>query len=754
MSDQSSKLPEGDFTWSTGSNYGLDGFYHIDDYGKGTDNGPRTQGGDNDVIHPGTGGYAQLPNDVVQTKKSELHEVPSHVAREEDAFNLTAFLEEGSYEGNSLVDLHWLDPTQDQDPNRLPHDDGDSVTELQEYWERFKPSRTREAVAFVPGQRDREDAILERRANGYTPEANPAEKLIDQGKVKSAVLSSMRRSHYGEPLEVIQADVHMTMGRLASRVDRAFPLIASDHGLAGNVFIREAAFPNLQGGQWDDVIRGRTSRARYLIASKGSALHDKGVFLGKKVVASVPWDEAFAFYAPRLKSAGYTIPEKGSPRERLRQAFLGGPPQEVLHRVATDKPVHVPPSDRISMREAKEAFPHLPDDTPYLAPKDHARSRRRQALIRIAKWVKAELLSKEDARRIAASSALPVDMMRTAAHLVLAGQSKVGVYAGEGEGALPRASKVSREQAWENLRRAEREVLQAQGEVEAAMMRKLELSIDKWVDHGQITMEEAQKLHDLRQRKSASEVFRIATALIHSVDRGQPIPQAEPAKPYDGPVFKAHVPEERTVERSPFQKRIAAAAREANANAADVVKMLRWARLQMTEGAAGQELDQLIRMRFASALVNASSDLLEEVRNQHEGLSGHVYVDAGAYASKTGTTGCDKGALRHKANPLKFVLAMDRCNGCVFANGCGGCTKYGKTLVSEPPVEDAVSYQETAIRLANSNDAEVVAYMFANNYEDEYGLSESDNPLSNITPNAAPSTDKLSEVLWGEMVIE
>jgi hypothetical protein len=172
----------------------------------------------------------------------------------------------------------------------------------------------------------------------------------------------------------------------------------------------------------------------------------------------------------------------------------------------------------------------------------------------------------------------------------------------------------------------------------------------------------------------------------------------------------------------------------------------------MSEGSIGHELDQLIQLRFSEPLRRQAGQALEAVRNQHEGLSGHVYVDVAAYASREGTTGCEAGALKHRANPLKFALEMDRCASCTFRNAEEVCQKYNKMLVAAAPVEDSLAYQVEAIRMANMADPEVTASLFANTYENSFNLGN-DHHLDDIQLNASLDSDGLGEVLWGDGMV-
>ena len=131
--------------------------------------------------------------------------------------------------------------------------------------------------------------------------------------------------------------------------------------------------------------------------------------------------------------------------------------------------------------------------------------------------------------------------------------------------------------------------------------------------------------------------------------------------------------------------------------------------------------------------------------------SGHVYVEADAYASPTGTDGCEKGALRHRANGLKFVLAMERCDGCVFKNADGVCQKYNKQIIDEIPSDLAEGLRNKHLASHEMTDAEEIAALFATGVEaaeaaTEFGLHHS--ALDDIETEA-PTHEPLDEIFFG-----
>ena len=186
----------------------------------------------------------------------------------------------------------------------------------------------------------------------------------------------------------------------------------------------------------------------------------------------------------------------------------------------------------------------------------------------------------------------------------------------------------------------------------------------------------------------------------------------------------------------------------------EVKGVVRWAQQKMSEGTAGKQLDEILSMRFSPRVLSAAHVALQEARREHEGLAGHLYVDAAAYASEKGVGGCESGALQHRGNPLKAVLEMGRCASCALRNvGSDGqprCQTYGKVLVARGDVSDVAQYQAEAIRMADAPDQEVTASLFHKGFDPaEFGLGGGE--IDDISLESTPDTQSLGDVLFGGM---
>jgi hypothetical protein len=193
---------------------------------------------------------------------------------------------------------------------------------------------------------------------------------------------------------------------------------------------------------------------------------------------------------------------------------------------------------------------------------------------------------------------------------------------------------------------------------------------------------------------------------------------------------------------------------EASVSSVELRKVSRWVRQQMSEGMAGQNLDQLIQIRLTPTIKQAAEKKISSLRSKHEGLSGHLYVDAGAYGTKSGTKGCDEGALRHRANQIKFVLAQKQCNGCVFKNADSVCQKYNKLVVDKLPQENLEGYRQQVLASHVRNDQEMTADLFnlpsmkaVTNPVSEFGLHNSS--LDDIETEKSPVLGSIDGIFFG-----
>lgn len=717
-----SSLPADEMTFTDASTYGLQGFQFDTNLGEGVLDGPARL--------PETKGMSGLPDGLVRsveedldvrvlTEKDEGSDLSFMLSEDEGGLPITATEKTAA----SLVDLAWLDPTQEQDPERLPENPLDVKPEAESQW---SAHRRMDVFGLIPN-RDREIAEYEQSIREGPRSQLPGQR-VGADVMRNALLRAIRRSHYGVPVLDIKKELVATLGMEAKRLQAAVQVIEDDHGLAGNVFIRASAFPGLRNGKWADEIKKVARTARYVITEDEAV----ATRLGMQMVGEVPWDEALDHYRPLLSAAGYKVASKGNPKEILRRAFTLGPLVPVV------QPSPKPQGQILSTPKGPD--PSIPIKTS----EERAReSKIRVALVRIAQWVKGGRLSQEDAirlHRFSQNSAFGgMDILKAATDLMTAAKG-TPIYGGVGA-QLPKDAAHARQQVWASL--AEKQAV-----VEGDLTRKAKIRLAKAVKAGSLTSAEAQKIVTLA--KSAAEMESLTAAAIQAAPAlRQPEMKPVEAKEYAGSPQEAapiQIPKRAVLDDE--TQRILRVAQASGFRAGEILGLLRWARCQMSEGLAGDNLDTLLGARFSGPLLKAASGLLAEARKAHEGLSGHVYVDAGAYASPAGFTGCDKGALRHRANSLKFVLAMSRCASCTSAVG-GVCQKYNKRLADGVPVEDPETYQKEAIRLANAPDPEVTASLFN---PGEFSLHN--DALDEVSVSQSPQAQVLSDVLFGGIELE
>lgn len=700
-------LPEDSFTLTTGNNYGLDGFSFDTPLNEGVEDSARL---------PETRGLSGLPDGLVT---SDLESLDFQDVTESD--DGIVFDEEvsGSKQA-SLVDLDWLDPTQEQDPDRLPDNEStlNSLPQLEEAW---GVDRRTDGMNLIPN-RDLEVAQYHESLKETQKSGLPG---VYVQEVREAVLQAVRRSHFAKPLEQIKGALSNTFEHHGLNPRSAVQKIEADYGLVGNVFIRAAAFPGIKNGQWVKEIKRSCRTARYVITDDPMV----ATKLGMKMVSEVPWAEALEHYRPVLTAAGYRL-ASGDPRIVLQKAFLRG--SSKTRSPEAVKPVVKPVV--ASKEEAQAALSTVPPSVVLKTAEEKAQeAKQRKALLQIAKWVKAGVLTQDDALRLHDANVSPEVMLRVASDLITATGNRA-VYEGMGTQVV-----AARNQVWASLE-------QEQAEVEAALQKKVQASLVKAVKAGQLTTKEAQRILSLG--KSASETQRLISAAIQMAPQVRKAEFKEaPVQEYKGPVQQATLHQATEGPRlSDEQLKIQKAAKRTGIKASEFHKVLKFARQRLNEGLVGEHLDAALRSRFGSPLLKAAKSFLQEIRTAHEGLAGHLYVDAAAYASPEveGVKGCEQGAAQHRGSEVKYVLAMARCASCVLGS-TGVCAKYNKKLTYKVPVANPEGFRAKVLREASAPSSDMLANLFN---PDEFNLHNS--AVDDIDLDVSRRAKTLKDFTFGE----
>lgn len=809
-----SNLPNGGYILTDGSNYGLDGFQFDSEYGGGVLESARL---------PEAHGLSSLPEGIFQEENQiGLSDLPIGIEQEEGVGDLGGYLKEASA---TLSDLNWLEGIE-QDPERLPiHNPHEIIKELEDAWGVHRRTNGKELVPNKVVRPYERDVYPESKLPGYDERRAYAQLAMEK---------ALRAQLRGEREDKIIAKLEKVLS--GEELARARQTLLEDRGLVGNVYLRAEAFPGLhRTSKWDALIP-KLKKAQYILTSDPKLL-EVGRAYGKKIVASIPWSEAFRAYAPRLSIKLNKKLASADKKEALRSAFLA---KESSHIRESHLPVQADPSNSIGLNEAKARLMVAEVQQEVFRKLSAEEQLKIKVDAQISKWASKGLLDAKAQKRLARGNASAKETLQVAASLVqlaVANSTRHHKYAGEGTRYQPLNIKTA-SQAWEAFDKFE-------AEAENKIMRQATDLVEKLVANNMLKSSQGKKL--LTSDLNGREILRVASSVIaNNMGNATHTPmKASKVANYDGQQLSAHISKRNShseqelrsleAQRQKLAKlkatdgdNLVAQQKEASAyleraqrsgliNKAQYTKLASlkatparkielitaviehgtrtkvagkvaplqkkayegvaythhvsertektasqkelsvvssWVTRQMNEGAVGTELDQLIHAKFSDALIKQASEGIQSLRSKHEGLAGVVYVDAHAYASAEGTTGCDEGALRHRANPIKFLLKMDRCKGCVFANADGVCQKYNKTLVKEPPIEDRESYQRESIRLANAPDHEITASLFGSGYDpNEFNLANSDFDHIDYNPEKK-AEDKLSNVLFGGFEID
>ena len=398
----------------------------------------------------------------------------------------------------------------------------------------------------------------------------------------------------------------------------------------------------------------------------------------------------------------------------------------------------------------------------------------------ILRWRKEGLISAADAVRLASSKADPADIARAATSIIVARglparfSSSVGRAWREAFTASPSPTaassrrdvstlptkQASQDEVWSELREAEGRALRAQKVVtQVAVEREKMASRDgrqKALIASKVAAVVAEIERGVRGSALASFIHRtIAPAEVREASVAlDPILRRTAALTNGKSEAKAYAGHEFKVAPQ-FGRQASDAAH------GEVARLARWARRLMTEGVAGSELDHRTAARFAAGVRTAGTDVMSSLRKAHEGLSGHIYVDAEAYATKVGTGGCEEGARHHRANGIPAVMEIpSKCGTCVnrtaLADGTKSCSLYGKPLVKSAAevVENPVQYQKDMIRLADAPDQDLTAALFANTFDESEFALGLDTELDHVDVDDMPEHEAVGQYMFGGIVLD
>lgn len=690
-----SKLPN-ELNENWGSNFMMDGFWHDMEYEHGLKENP----GANPVPQPSTSGLARLPDGlmVAEDGSGELLELMEVQHQDDEGAMDLGFLgivakmdPDVDRTDVGIVDHNWLSDAY-QDPSRLPNNPVDNgIPSLQEAW----GDRT-DGISRVDLY-DRSPVVYE-DAMQHEEDDDP----LNRDKMAMLVRMAMRRSAAGQPMAQIKQTLLEALGpKRARQIAKPVQAIQAEHGLSGNVYIRASAYPRLQHGKWVKALKSASKGCRYLIAAQGEDCQSCATALNLEVVAhpdEIPWANELGRYAVSLKASRKT-PKKASkqdPREYLRTWFLEASQSPRLD-IETTKVRPTMPVDQVTAAEAKKALVEftVPHRVVLTMEERHSKKETEKVIKRVGAMVQARLVTQEEAQALLESNAPSKDILKAAAKIALT--VKTATYK---EGApVIKGQTISKEVAWSELNKAAAK-WEASHQVVRDRLAKDKIDQKVRLIKAQINggLKGTRLAKFIRGTLTQQEAFLASPLLKDILKKTSALnPKVAEIKNYEDAAFTRHV----------------ASSPELAVSGKEIRKAARWVRQQMTEGMAGTDLEQLIQLRLDHRVLKAGETQFAKVREEHEGVSGHLYVEAAAYASPEGTAGCEAGSLKHRANELKFVMAMERCGSCVFKNADSVCQKYNKELIDELSPEIKGEFQRLNLASHAMTDHEATAAMFA-----------------------------------------
>lgn len=412
MSKKTSRsyLPDDKLTPTEGTAYGLDGYYHDIDYGAGAEEHGRL---------PSVRGLSSLPADLSAN--------PVNADQDEDILEDTDSMGDiSALMAETIPDLGWLE-VHEQDVDRLPKDPTNmGVAELTEAWTKYKSGSGFQLSA--------EHGDLDRLRYQSTVDSPVPVEEISAAQLGKVLARAARRSAAGDSLSAIVRQAEMELGDDVSKLAKELETLKAEHPLAGKVFVRAAAYPGCASGRWTKQVRKTAGNAKYAIQAKkcsGCVKAENGQCQAfqKKLVASIPWEEARRAYAPRLESEGRKLEAGGDPKTALLAAFSSK--AQGLRMTRTSFPVK-PAVEILSDEEARSRLAQVTPPKKVDFKKQRRLAEEAKVESTLDKWVTAGLLGKDQRATLMASGESPGRILSIAKHLANQPSQKKSSYTGVG----------------------------------------------------------------------------------------------------------------------------------------------------------------------------------------------------------------------------------------------------------------------------------------------------------------------------------
>jgi len=777
-----SSLPQ-ELNENYGSNYMMDGFWHDMDYGGGLRENPTTH----TTPQPSSSGMSHLPDGVIVGDFDNFLEAPESVERETEGAMDLGEIEILAAE-SGVVDLSWLDGVQDPDrlPSGIDttlqelqeswgnRTDGihridmtDRVETVQQYTQvdadsllslvrsamrrsaagdlsyalQCKSSpKMAAAMAAVEAEHGLVGRVYVRASvfpklhqGKYSKQFKQAAKsclyLIGEDNEfnrEAARLTQLKLLKSAAAINWQKAYQHYSPGLVATgRLRKASVLSPEKCRIAlQKAFLREGSAPRLDIETTKirysmPVDRVSSEQAKKALAEFKPSHQEVLSWVERQKQAALEkvTNKIGAWVQARLLSsdeAKKLLQTKASPEAILRTAsamvtatkqgqYQGEGKSVFLHQLARESSVSAQDWERALQKKAAQEL-----------------AKEREKLVNYAeRLVAAKVITQEQANTLLATGVQSRLAMRAVSKL--ASQATQTSQYSQGSATHHKAAPASAEASPDAVRKHALQAKRAQ-EIQDQRFAEVRASASKKQQKTERLQLKVAKIESLVDREVSLTKLKAAVRELFTVEEIQQVrAQLDPilvrggffekktSNQYQGVVMTEAVPTKVASSVSPQEIR----------------KVGRWVRQQMTEGMAGSKLDQLIQLRLTPQIAKAASKRIAKVREAHEGLSGHLYVDSGAYGTKNGTKGCDEGALRHRTNGLKFVLAQKQCSGCVFKNADGICQKYNKSVVDEISPATFGDYRTRVMASHEAKEDQETADLF--------NLPSMDNALSPVS---------------------
>jgi hypothetical protein len=571
-----------------------------------------------------------------------------------------------------VADLSWLNVNEEdyRALEALPKQNLDIIPELTHALAREPDSSVPSLIPMRPHV-----IVNQQPSLGWSPPRDTTSPVRD--RVARLVMAGHKPSEIQEKLSLEFSDQQIrSAGSLITE-------IIQERGLLGNVYINSAHFPRCAQGSAEDkkFVASHAKKALFVLSKSecSKCVCARGgtcsVFK-KRLTGSIPYnDNVLSHYSPTLASEGKSLPEEGSPRTRLRMAFLNAP-----RRVSSDpvlrvqeqhqpKPVQASPEAVEAYLKQASTQPLKSDPMPGAAYMAYARRM-------MAGLNDTKVLSGSPDPELRKLSSLYGILGHTYIDMDALGGCKNTLAFVEKHGSPDFIIR----------RKAVCGICKGMSDGGCAQLCHSSKIVSNTPTIGKVAFANAVERAVLQNRLNTKTASTILSSIKSESNWGRLTATVNLFKPSDKetPVY----------DKGNISFYHGSTSSESSPIDIDPEEIRKFISHLMNTGMRGQSLTAAVLSRYTKTNLSQNPEAVRTAADNN-GVQGFYFIDPTAYSDYG--RGCTAGSAQFRKRGANYILAGSSCTGCVLQTSPSWCSKYSKEMIRQVPESVRADFKKKSL---------------------------------------------------------